>query len=256
MRTFLLIAASFLSFTLETPEHWITQKHKGYTLNFTAADQSNIQRYSPLFDAGVAASKTFFNTDYSTSFDIFVHPGRHSLDSTWQKDWSMPDFKSECWMVASGTAKKLDIISPVRWDSDACEHVYSEAAKTQQLITHELVHVFHGQRNASSDFSDVEGIDWFVEGLATYASGQCDKERMAEVRKLVSDKKAPARLDDFWKGKSKYGLSGSVVMYIDNKYGRAKLIELLKYNKKVDILSTFKTTEEELLDGWSNYVQR
>ncbi|MFZ4520792.1 MAG: hypothetical protein ACOYNC_03750 [Bacteroidales bacterium] len=50
---------------------------------------------------------------------------------------------------------------------ESCEHVYSEKLKTQQIITHELVNVYHGQLNAGPDFSDVSGIDWFVEGLAT-----------------------------------------------------------------------------------------
>lgn len=67
--------------------------------------------------------------------------------------------------------------------------------KTQQLITHELVHVYHGQLNASPDFSNVEGIDWFVEGLATYASGQCDSLRISEIKKAISGNKIPNGLD-------------------------------------------------------------
>jgi hypothetical protein len=40
---------------------------------------------------------------------------------TWQKDWNEPRFKSECWMVASGVASKLDVISPKSWDKQACD---------------------------------------------------------------------------------------------------------------------------------------
>lgn len=158
-------------------------------------------------------------------------------------------------MVASGVADKLDIISPKLWDTQSCEHIYSETTHTQQLITHELVHVFHGQQNVSSDFSNVEGIDWFVEGLATYASGQCDTQRITDVKKAISNNKIPKNLDNFWSGKIKYGLSGSVVMFMDNKYGRTKIIELLPFNKKSEILSALKTTESELLLEWQNYIQ-
>jgi hypothetical protein len=127
----------------------------------------------------------------------------------------MPEFKSECQMVASGIATKLDVISPKMWDTEACEHYYSDNQKTQRLITHELVHVYHGQWNQSPDFSNVEGIDWFVEGLATYASGQCDEQRIADVKKAITENKVPSSLDNFWTGKNKYGLSGSVVQFID-----------------------------------------
>ena len=106
----------------------------------------------------------------------------------------MPSFKSECWMVASGIAGKLDMISPKMWDKEACEHSYSETEKVQQLITHELVHVYHAQLNNSPDFSDTEAIDWFVEGLATYASGQCDSSRIKEIKKAIAENKIPGTL--------------------------------------------------------------
>ena len=235
---------------------WIVEQHKGYNLIYTSPDRDNIKEYSKLVENGINAVKAFFNASYNKAFDIFIHPDRHSLDSAWQKDWNMPDFRSECWMVASGVAFKLDIISPKIWAKEACEHSYTETKKTQQLITHELVHVYHGQLNASDDFTNVEGIDWFVEGLATYASGQCDSLRISEIKEAISENKIPNRLDSFWTGKFKYALSGSVVMYIDSKYGRSKLKKLLPFNKKSQILSALNTTEAELLSEWGNYIQK
>lgn len=117
------------------------------------------------------------------------------------------------------------------------------------------MHVYHGQLNVSPDFSNVDGIDWFVEGLATYASGQCNKTRIAEIKKAISDNTIPASLDNFWTGKIKYGLSGSVVMFIDHRYGRTTLKELLPLSKKSEILALLKTTEQELLSDWKNYIQ-
>lgn len=234
---------------------WITEKHPAYNLFYTQNDRENKKDYVKLFDAGLHSVKDFFNSPYNKRFDIYIHPHRHSLDSSWQKDWNMPGFKSECWMVASGVAARLDIISPVQWAKEACEHVYSATSKSQQLITHELVHVFHGQRNASPDFSNTEGIDWFVEGLATYASGQFDSLRISEVKKAISENKVPDQLDNFWTGRLRYGLSGSVVMFIDRKYGRATLISLLPLTKKSGILSALKTTEPELLTEWRNYFK-
>src|SRR4030095_3605193 len=115
------------------------------------------------------------------------------------------------------------------------------------------VHVYHGQMNASPDFSDVTGVDWFVEGLATYVSGQCDAERLAAVKKAIDNNEIPPHLDDFWTGKLKYGLSGSVVMYIDEKFGTEKLTQLLPFNRKDQILRFLGVTEDELTKGWRDY---
>jgi len=60
------------------------------------------------------------------------------------------------------------------------------------------VHVFHAQLSSSPDFSDTEGIDWFVEGLATYASGQLDSLRLKEIKNAIIENNAPASLDSFW----------------------------------------------------------
>lgn len=236
-------------------QNWIKQKENGFRLLYTRIDSGNITAYNQLFEKGIQSTKAFFSGSYKTQFDVLIHPNRHSLDSTWQKDWKMPDFKSECWMVASGVASKLDVISPKRWEKEACEHVYSDKDKTQQLITHELVHVYHGQLNSSPDFSNVEGIDWFVEGLATHASGQCDSRRIEEIKKAIMANQIPTSLDNFWTGKLKYGLSGSMVMYIEQLYGRTKLAALLPFNKKSEILSALGTTEGELLRGWRTYIE-
>ena len=249
----LLIVPIFLSLTF-VEDKWIIEKQKGYTIYYTSSDSINIEEYKIYFEKGKKAVTDFFQSPYTRDFNIYVHSTRASLDSSWQKDWNMPDFKSQCWMVASGIAYKLDIISPKMWDNLACEHIYSKTIKTQNLITHELIHVFHGQQNKSPDFSDVTGIDWFVEGLATYASGQCDSIRILEVKEALIDNKIPESLDKFWTGNLRYGLSGTVVMYLDNKYGREKLTSLLKYNTIEDLLYSLETTESDIMRGWKKYI--
>lgn len=250
----LFLAVGMLTGWKFPDNNWILEKKEGYDLTYTMADRENTLEYHHLLKNGIHAVTDFFGSAYRERFTVAIHPDRQSLDSTWQKDWAMPEFTSQCWMVASGTAFKLDIISPKTWDTSSCEHHYHETKKTQQLVTHELVHVYHGQLNASPDFSNVDGIDWFVEGLATYVSGQCDSVRLAEVKKKIADQTIPSALDHFWTGKIKYGLSGSVVMYIDHQYGRAVLKELLPFNKKSDILLALNTTEALLLEEWKKYI--
>lgn len=248
-----LIATSAINIKA-SGQGWEVNDNHVYQISYTSGDQENLSEYQELIESGIMIVQAFFGSGYNREFGVYIHPSRHSLDSSWQKDWNMPDFKSECWMVASGTATKLDMIAPKRWDQMACEHKYADKQKTRQLITHELVHVYHGQHNASPDFSDVDGIDWLVEGLATYASGQCDGERIAGVKKAIAENRIPTRLDDFWKGEQKYGLSGSMVKYIDTRFGRAKLKQLLPLNKKAEVLSTLGITEEDLLVSWKKYM--
>lgn len=253
--TVIFILPFLLGSTMVT-DYWDSEKHKDYKLFYTAADKQNKKEYRKLIKNGIKSTSKFFHGTYKNDFAVYIHPNKKSLDSTWQKNWEMPNFKSECWMVASGVADRLDMISPKFWKKESCEHDYANSIKTQRLITHELIHVYHGQHNPSPDFSDTENMDWFVEGLATYASGQCDLERINEIKKLISEKKAPERLDKFWTGKSKYGLSGSIVMFIDVKYGRTKLTSLLKFNKSSEVLTALNTTEKDLVNDWKVFIAK
>jgi hypothetical protein len=70
----------------------------------------------------------------------------------------------------------------------------------------------------------------------------------------VAEHQVPAGLDDFWKGNDKYGLSGTLVMYIDHQYGRQKLISLLPFTNKAAVLATLGITESTLLAGWQSYI--
>ena len=235
---------------------WLKETRNGYTFLYTNADQSNRKEYCEIIDNGIKSVRYFFNDDFKKAFEVYIHPNRNSLDKQWQSDWSVPDFKSECWMVASGIATKIDMISPIRWKEEACEHSYDNKVKTQQLVTHELFHVYHAQFNSTPDFSDAVGMDWFVEGFATYASGQLDNGRLMEIKSAIKENTVPANLDNFWKGKMRYGLSGSLVMYIDKHYGTKKLKELLVFNKKEQVLIALNTTENDLLKSWADFITK
>lgn len=233
---------------------WLHQKQRGFTIYYQASDRPNIHAYNLMVKEGMKKVKAFFSSDYKTEFNVYVHPDRHSLDSTWQHNFKMPDFKSECWMVASGIADKLDMISPKQWRLQSCEHDDSNKEETLNLITHELVHVFHAQHNRSRDFSESENLDWFAEGLATYVSGQLTKEKLDQVKKAVKEDQTPSSLDDFWKGKMRYQLSGSTILFIDKTYGRKKLMELLPFTKKSEVLAALHCSEKKFVHDWEAFL--
>jgi len=237
-------------------QDWIKQQQAAYDFYLTDSDQVSVDAYSGMIDLGIESVTGFFGNVFSSRFDVYVHPDRASLDFTWQQDWGMPQFTSSCWMVASGVGEKLDLLSPRTWSAQACEHSTEDMVATQKLITHELIHVFHGQLNASPDFSDITGLDWFLEGLATYASGQCDPIRMEAVKSAMEQNEVPDNLDQFWTGNIRYGLSGSMVMFIDHRYGREKVTSLLGLNRKADLLEALNTSESQLLEQWRHFMRQ
>lgn len=238
----------------QSEEGWKQMSSTLYKVHFTDVDREFINEYNSLLKAGCDSVQSFFRKSFPHFFDVFIFPDRRALDSSWQVDWKSPGFKSECWMVASGVAKKIVMLSPARWDTQSCEHTYSDKKSSAQLIAHELFHVFHGQFNVSSDFTNTEGIDWFVEGLATYASGQYTRSRILEVKTAILHQEIPSGLDRFWTGKLRYGLSGSVVAFIDEVYGRAALQNLLVFNSKSEIFAYLGITESKLLSDWRKYM--
>jgi hypothetical protein len=251
MRTrFLLGVIASLLLSWQNDPAWKVKRNKDFDIYYTAADGKRKKEYDAFIRNGTRTTQSFFTSHYLERFEVYIHPDRRSLDRTWQKEWKMPEFRSECWMVASGVAKRLDLLSPRVWDTQACEHQSSGKAETQRIITHELVHVFHAQRNPDPDFSDVSGIDWLVEGLATYVSGQLDSARIQQVREAVAKNEIPVSLDEFWTGKIKYGLSGSAVAFIEKKYGRSMLLTLMKSSTLQQVMQSLQTTEQVFIAEW------
>lgn len=236
------------------PVEWKNWKANNFSMNYTSADETTYKKYGTWTTAGIKTTEDFFGTKFKSGFSVYVHPDRNSLDAQWQKDWQMPTFKSECWMVASGVGPKLDLLSPRIWKEQACDHNPLDTIATQQVIAHEVVHVFHGQHNASPDFSTAEGIDWFVEGLATYASGQLTAKSLNEIKNALKEGTLPTTLDKFWTGKWRYGLSGSMVLYIDKTFGREKLKSLLPLATKAEVLKTLGVGEEKMLSDWKKFI--
>ena len=221
-----------------------------YSIHYDTIDNQQAKQIESWLNYGIKDIEEFFSKGFEKQFDVYIFSERDSLDKQWQKDWNMPSFKSECWMVASGIAHRLDILSPRIWETQACDHNNNDTIATKNLIIHELVHVFHGQNNPSPTFENIENIDWFVEGLAVYASGQLNDGRLERAKKHVLSTREPSTLANIWKGEHKYGLAGSIVKYIDEEFGRKTLVELISHTKATQILATLNLSEKELITGW------
>lgn len=238
-----------------TTPHWQTIKNQHFTIHFTSKDSASVPALTRIFTKGITQTEAFFGNPFRAPFDIRIFPDRAALDRQWQQDWGDTSFHSQCWMVASGVAKQLDVLSPQVWSAEACEHNAADSTATFQLLLHELVHVYHGQYCASPDFTGMDDLGWWVEGLAVYASGQLDAARLERVRQRMAAGKVPASLSQFWSGPDKYGLSGSVVAALDQELGRESLVRLLAFSTVPAFFEGLGKTEAEVLGIWKESLK-
>ncbi len=197
----------------------------------------------------------FFGEPIPRAFDLDIEPTRATMIAAASRSWHVTELP--CWAVAMGTASKLLLLEPTAWKVEACDHARDTDADIDRVIAHELVHVFHGQhhpRDPEFDRRDAEGIGWFAEGLAVYASGQLDAKRLQQVAELVAHDGGPTRLVDAWSGPARYGVAGTLVRLVDQRMGRARLRELLAATTNDELLAGIGASEAELLADWRRSV--
>jgi hypothetical protein len=182
-------------------------------------------------------------------FELKIVPTHAAMQEIAAARWKVPELP--CWAVAMGTGSTLLLLEPAAWKTEACDHATDTEADIDRVIAHELAHVFQGQqRPADRELANADDVGWFVEGLATYASGQLTPDRIQQVRELVAAGKAPTKLADAWTGKTRYGVSGSLVKLVDERFGRAKLLAALTASTQSELLAALGTTEDQLLAQW------
>ncbi len=160
-----------------------------------------------------------------------------------------------CFAVATATGSRFVMLHPDKWKTEACDHDGDDDEDVDKVILHELVHVAHGQhRPDDPELDEAEAIGWFVEGLATYLADQLDVRRFGQLQEVVAARAMPRRLDDVWTGKARYALAGSLVAYIDRRWGRPAVLRMLPAISNAQILSILGIGEETLLGDWARSV--
>jgi hypothetical protein len=216
------------------------------------SDEVTASRLSPLLRQALTTVERYFGAPFPRPFTITILPDRAAFDASFPPEWGIE--RTECWMVATGVADGMQLLSLRVWRQEACEHDPDDPVHVRLLLTHELVHVYHGQHNPSPDFVDVTGIDWFVEGLATLVSGQLENEKLLDARAALQEGAGPAKLAAAWKGRYRYGVSGSLVAFVEHELGRARLPGLLGATSGEELLALIGMSEPELLEQWRAWV--
>jgi hypothetical protein len=217
------------------------------------ADASLVPRLSAYAGHGVERIETYFGAPFPAPVRIRVFSGRAEMDAYMREAWGMQE--TACWMVGGAEEGALILLSPRVWREEACDHDPDDEDHVRDLVAHELVHVYHMQRNSTHEFDGVEGLDWFVEGLATFVSGQYERFHMNRAREAIDAGAAPAGLEDAWTGSYRYGVSGSLVAYLESRLGRSGIGGLLAARHLDEVLAAVGMTEPQLLAAWAEWVR-
>lgn len=225
---------------------------EGYTLDDRTDDAFEAADVRAMVEQGMTQVEAFFGAPFPRAFEVVLVPDRAAFSAALPAEWGLGE--TQCWMVASGVSDRLYLLAPSSWSREACEHDPHDRAHVRGIVVHELVHVYHGQHNPTGDFTGCDAIGWFVEGLATYASGQLEREHAGRARAAIEAGTAPRTLEDAWSGKYRYGIAGSLAGLVDRAYGRAAIVELLSATSEEEILASLELGEDELLELWRGWV--
>lgn len=223
-----------------------------FRFRFEDQDQGWEDKIRQHLRTGKNRIEKFFGQPFHYGFEVVLLPDRAKFDEYFEQRWKIP--KTEAWMVASGVADRMVLLSPRVWKTQAAEHNPDDEEHIRDLVAHELVHVYHGQKSPKPDFDGMDDCGWFVEGLAVYVSGQLDHAHRDSARDAISKGVVPTRLANAWSGRYRYGVSGSLVRYIDQRFGRSKIQKLMEATSNDEILKILNLSENELLESWSKHV--
>lgn len=194
----------------------------------------------------------FFGSGFPKAVTLRLCASRVEFDAALAKAWSMP--KTETWMVGAAGAEHAYFLSPRVWSAEATEHRADDRQRIARLVAHELTHAYHAQNSPTHDLDGLDPMAWFVEGLATYVSGQEDAEHRGQAKRALGAASFPSRLEDVWAGKARYGLSGSLVRFVDERYGRGKVRNLLGAVSNRQALKILGVSEGKLIDSWKGWL--
>jgi hypothetical protein len=222
------------------------EQHTGYSLEYVAADRPVAESLVPMIDRGRETAEQFFGATYPATFVVRILPDRDALNARWR-------VQTRCWEVAGGWATEFDILSPTVWSSQACGHDGTNANHVANIVAHELVHVLHGQRNASF-FSIAASTPWILEGLAAYASGQWAADYASSARSAVRGGFAPTTFAEIWTSSANYALAGSVFAYVHQRFGTDAVRRLLTVGSEEALLTSLSTDAATLLRDWRSWM--
>ena len=196
----------------------------------------------------------YFGSPLPRPYELRLFRHRADMEAFARATWQMPELP--CWAVAMGSGSRLAVLCPSAWTSEACEHDPNDQDAMRLLLAHELVHVYHGQHRADTEFMQADEVGWLVEGLAVLASGQLTPARLRQAAAAVAAGHGPTTLADAWSGNARYGIAGSMVRFVEDRLGQARIVDLLDDSTNAAILARVGMDEEGFLTAWRRCLAR
>jgi hypothetical protein len=233
---------------------WDTMQQAGISVEFEPADSSWASTLLADAQLGRTQANAFFNADTLHNFVVRVYPSRSVMEPEWRLVFNAPNMQFQCWMIANANAERVLTLSPRVWGSQACGHSSVDAQYVRRIMTHEIVHVLHRRLNTDPALRNLAGSSWLVEGLAVLASGQFDASMAAFARQGLQAA-PPTLLSGLLDTNYGYAFAGSIVDYIDRRYGRGIVVSLLRAADSNAIFAILQTTPAALLSDWRANVE-
>lgn len=188
-----------------------------------------------MYEKAMKELDEFFELDWKIKTPkIIIINDRKKIDA-WKNE------KTPNWVVGWAEGRAIYLLDKKNFEKES-SHKYSKE-KYFKLIKHELCHLFFG---ISSKSHNPNQFSWFNEGLAGYLSEQ------------YKDKTKPEKLSRFlsqyskWDGKS-YQESAYAIKLVYKKFGKQKLLTLIKSLKKVKSEEDFNKLFKEIYDSELTY---
>ncbi len=186
------------------------------------------QKLDEIYEKSIEEYIDFFQFNWKYNRPkIFLIPDRKTMDL-------FAGHKTESWVVGWARKGNVYLLDDQNYEKES-NHKYSDE-EYFALAKHELAHCF------SDVVSNSSGKPvWLLEGISIFLSGQYKVKPKPKV--------FTAFIDFFENGGSEvYKESGFAVMFLVEKYGKEKLISLLKGTKEIktkeDFAKLFKSIYE------------
>jgi|ERR1035437_3093164 hypothetical protein len=186
----------------------------------------NNEYYEKILKESMDILNTFYEIHWVHHLPkIIVVDDRKSIDL-------LQSEKTEPWQIGWAEGRSVYVLDKDSLEKES-DHTYTPETY-HSLIRHEISHTF---------YSIVSGGNrkpiWLCEGVAIYTAGQnVEKTKPTEFKTFL----------DFYNngGSGVYAESGFVVQLLVEKFGKDKLLELIKGLKSVDTSDTFEKFFEKI----------
>jgi hypothetical protein len=235
-------------------DSWRSVQDAGITVDYKAVDAA----YAPEILGHALSARTsvefFFQRSLTGPVTVRVFPDRSSLTAYWRVAWNQPDLDPQCWMIASADNQVAVLLAPRVWSNAACGHNGANTEYVKRIVAHEIVHVLHRRVNPSPAFVGQNDLWWFVEGVAVLGSGQLDNAARSQVRAQLINGYTPSTPQSALTAQNGYNLVGSMAHYIDSRYGRDVLSDLLRAGSESELLERLGASRAQFLQSWREFV--